>query len=362
MERRLFLKQVASVIGVSLLNPGKLISQNGWGTNNVWESILEYGRHSPSPHNLQPWKVKLISETAADLYYDPSRLIPVSDKENKFLTLAMGVFIETCAIKAAGMGFLMDFKDYNLPVESVKSTPQFFGKLSLQKKETKIEFDPELILQRKTSRLHYQPKPVDSKILESINETNTAFNHTFSYSSNCKMVTDVLELNRDTLFEDLNNTLVRDELKQWLRYSQASAQKTKDGLWSHCMNFPSKFMRSFFNHPTFYNHGLVKKIIDKYYLHSMAGTKTIGWINGPIDTHEHCIQAGRYLARLWLQLTKHNIYIHPFGSVITNKKALTKFIEISSCGQDCWLLFRMGYSQTPPKSYRLSVNDILLKS
>lgn len=362
MERRSFIKQITAVIGASLLSPEAFFAENKNYQSDLWLQILDYARFSPSPHNLQPWQIKLLSSTEAELFYDPRRLIPVSDTDNKFLTITLGIFIENVSVAAAGFGLKTDFEFYGNDIDSNKKEASPFGKFKLLGEKVSVKFDKELILKRKTSRLHYQPKAIDKNVLETLTSISREFNHNSFFSSEKEIVDQVLKLNRDTLFHDLNNEPVREELKKWLRYSKEEASKAKDGLWSHCMNFPAKLMRNFFNHPSFYNHGLVKKIINRYYLKSMDGTKTIGWITGSIATPEDCINAGRMLAQQWLELTKHNVYMHPFGSVITNLNAKQQFTNTVHENDSVWFLFRLGYSNDPPKSFRLETTDLLIKS
>jgi hypothetical protein len=69
------------------------------------------------------------------------------------------------------------------------------------------------------------------------------------------------------------------------------------------------------------------------------------------------------LARIWLLFTQEGIYIHPFGSLITNKKAYATINKLfSQAGHDkkLWLIFRAGYSKEPARSYRLSTNEIII--
>jgi hypothetical protein len=59
-----------------------------------------------------------------------------------------------------------------------------------------------------------------------------------------------------------------------------------------------------------------------------------------------------------------NLYLHPFGSVITNPNAHDRLREKFKLNEEkemVWLLLRVGYSEEPPRSLRLDVDDILIK-
>src|SRR5436189_6224284 len=70
----------------------------------IWNKLLEYARWCPSPHNVQPWKVKVISETEAQLFYEPKRVPIVVDGTAAFTIAGMAMFIECMNISAQANG------------------------------------------------------------------------------------------------------------------------------------------------------------------------------------------------------------------------------------------------------------------
>ena len=71
------------------------------------------------------------------------------------------------------------------------------------------------------------------------------------------------------------------------------------------------------------------------------------------------------MARCWLLITQKGAYIHPFGSLVTNPKANKKINHAftqPNKGKDIWMVFRIGYSKTPTRSYRLETNDYLINT
>jgi hypothetical protein len=66
----------------------------------VWNDLLDEARWTPSPHNLQPWKMRIVSTDEAELLYDPARLLLEIDSDGAFMTVALGMFVETLAIAA----------------------------------------------------------------------------------------------------------------------------------------------------------------------------------------------------------------------------------------------------------------------
>ncbi len=77
---------------------------------NIWTKLLETAIHAPSPHNVQPWRIKIIDDTNAELYIDSRRTLPKEDVTGSFIILTMGMFIEALKILAAPRGFQLSYE------------------------------------------------------------------------------------------------------------------------------------------------------------------------------------------------------------------------------------------------------------
>ena len=96
---------------------------------------------------------------------------------------------------------------------------------------------------------------------------------------------------------------------------------------------------------------------------AMNGTANLAWISGPFENRNDWVNAGRMLQRLWLEMTRHNVYMHPFGPVITTPDSNEKFKQRINYDENkgtLWFLVRLGYSNEPPRSFRLDTKDIVM--
>lgn len=243
-----------------------------------WHELLEYARWTASPHNVQPWKFKICSETEAELYFEPSRLLWVEDPTGCFTTISFGMFIEHLAIAAHESGFTVQEKYTGTVLDHTKTCPTLFAKLTLIPTKKKEALNKELIKNRRTSRLPYNDKPVPEDILKELQQVAKDFEHTFTITRDPEFIKWVLVLNRDTIFYDLEEAATRNEIGMWLRYSSQEAARKKDGLWSYAMTFPSFLMYLFFNARWIFNLPIINALTRQYYLDSTAGTKTVGWL------------------------------------------------------------------------------------
>lgn len=293
----------------------------------AWNELVEYARWCPTIHNLQPHKIKVLSAAEADLYYDPTRLLPVEDPQAIFVTIAMGIFVEHLSIAASAKGARVEMTRVFNPITINAQGIQKFASLKLAPAAGHETLDRQLILQRRTSRLHYNGKPVNPATLAMIKAEAERFGHEFFSSSEKELVDYVIDLNQQTLFQDLGSAADRNELDQLFRYTKEEAETKKDGLWSTCMCFPGKLMKSVFTHHEKWEKGWRKWLLARKYRGSFKGTTTICWFGGRFEDTEDWLKAGRILARNWLLLTREGAFIHPFGSLITNKQAYRKINE-----------------------------------
>ena len=331
---------------------------------NIWVELLDYARWTPTPHNVQSWKVKIISDSHAELFYEPKRLLPVTDPAGAFCTIGLAMFVDTLKLAANKHKLDINVTYEKKPFDFNSPSPVLFAKLELIP-TTKVEnLDRELIKNRRTSRLPYKNQAVSEELIKKFQAETEVFGHHFNASSNEEMVNWVMDLNKETLFYDLGEDQARKEIGALLRYTNKQAEATKDGLWSYCFNIPGWFMKIFFDYEKFFELPVVKQILLSFYGRTMRGTKTVAWMQGPFRKFDDYINAGYAFNRLWLKMAEQNVYLHPFGSVITNPNAHLRLKEKFKVDEEkelLWLLLRIGYSEVPPRSLRLDINDILIK-
>jgi len=190
------------------------------------------------------------------------------------------------------------------------------------------------------------------------------FGHEFRYSLDLEFIDWVLQLDKDTLFYDLQDRATRDEIRSWFRFSASEAEKSPDGLWSRTFGLPGSLLRFFLDRTYLLEAPGIRQAAMAFYSRSLRGVATVGWLTGPFGNGEDWVAAGHMLARFWLVLTRHGGWLHPFGSVITNARSHRRMAERLSESEEgdreVWLLLRLGYSAEPPRSKRLEVADLLI--
>jgi hypothetical protein len=328
----------------------------------TWREILGYARWAPSPHNTQHWKFRLIDERRAVLLYDPKRLLPIEDAAGQFMASGLGILLEMMSIAAAPRGLEVKATPLNVSLDASAPQPSPFADLELVERSAPEPLDRELIVQRRASRLPYDDRPVAPAVLEELSRVAEQFGYQFKHSNDPAWV---VGLNADTMFYDLCDEATRREIGHWVRYSHDEAQRRGDGLAAFAMLFPGWMMRLFFKRNWLFQIPGVHQLCKWAYRRSMRGTRTVAWISGKFQEQPDCLVAGRALARLWLTMTKHGVYLHPFGSVITNHRshqAMEEHFANAERRHPLWLLVRLGHSDLPPRAFRLPLDELIIPS
>jgi hypothetical protein len=279
--------------------------------------------------------------------------------------VALGIFVEHLAVAARARGFDVEPEYADIPMlDSASSSPALFARLRLVESQDGDDFDRELIVRRRTSRVAYDGRVVAQAVLAELTDICSPYGNQLVSSSDPELISWVLALNRDALFEDMTNAKTRREVGSWLRFSEREAARRKDGFSPACLGFPGWLLYLFFHYRGVFELPGLRQAVRRLYFRTMRGTSTIVWFVGPFDGPEDWTRSGRLLARLWLALTRAGLYLHPFGSIITNEQAnerLRTRLEHDPAQGTLWFIMRVGGSAEPPRSARLPRDDILVR-
>jgi hypothetical protein len=78
----------------------------------------------------------------------------------------------------------------------------------------------------------------------------------------------------------------------------------------------------------------------------------VGLLCGAFERWPELYAAGRLLLDVWLEMARHDIYMQPMGSMLTNPVYAAEIAKRFSV-DDCWLVIRFGYSDRPARAPRL---------
>ncbi len=333
----------------------------------MWRTLLETAIHAPSPHNVQPWRVRIKSDTEAQLFIEKRRTLPKEDVTGSFIILTMGLFIEALSILAANRAYKLSYKLEDklsefTPEAIERKEPELlrFAVLQLEPGDEKRSPYPDaLFLDRRTSRISLLPRPVKEEAVLRLKELARSHDQRYEQIDDAAKIERILECNTDALFEDLNAAAYHDEIVEWFRFTDRSAKRNRDGLDYRCMNTSRASLWLSARFPQLLQFSLTRPLLRRMYRKQLGLVPTIGMLAGAFWEPDGAFQTGRFLMRFWLELARHNLYIHPYGNLVTNRRAAEWCLREIGV-PDIWLIFKIGYSPEPPQSYRRSVQEVLV--
>jgi hypothetical protein len=218
--------------------------------------------------------------------------------------------------------------------------------------------------ERRTSRRPYEDRLVAEPVVDAARGIAAAAGHVFRTTADPATVRRLVRVNQATLFSDLENDAVYEEIMTWLRFSKREAADRADGLSAEAMLMPGPLLRFAMEHRGLWRAPLAGPAIRGMYLNTMRGVRQLGWLEGPFGQPADHVEAGRTFMRVWLRLAAEHVQLHPFGTVITNPGSHRTFAEAvhadEGAGRMAWMLFRFGYSRTPPVAHRRPAAAMLL--
>lgn len=328
-----------------------------------WLDIVEDVRWYPSPHNSQPIKLRPISDAEAQVYYDLDLGLPAESFGVPFGHVCAGVFLESLSVVAAARGYRT--------IESLDHSDMDFAAVDRLHLIGTVRLEPfaadeddqsaalrrlSSFLSRQTSRRPYDSRIVDNEILATASSIAAAQGYEFRSTLDARIVSSLVRINQKTLFSDLTNDAVYTEIMHWLRFSKKDAAARADGLSAETMIMPGPVLRFAMRHRRLWTFPVVGGLIRAIYLRTMRGVRQLGWLEGPFAEPAHYLEAGRTFMRIWLHFSEQGVCLHPFGTVITNPASHAEFVREAGIRESgnrmAWMLFRFGYSQTPPAAHR----------
>ncbi len=278
------------------------------------------------------------------------------------------MFIEALKILAERKGFRLSYELFHDPgwyapaiLESRDHWHIPFARLKLTEVEpSENGYDEAVFLKRRTSRLNLYEKEVPAEAIQKLKKITDQWRQRFEITTDPKQIEKLMNWNTVALFEDLNTPSYRDEIVEWFRYTDREAEYHRDGLDYRCMNTPrltfwmSAKMSGLLKIP------VAKQILGRIYRSQLGTIPTLGIIAGGFWEPSDAIETGKFLMRFWLETAVHNLYIHPYGNLVTNRK-VAALVEGELGIADIWLIFKIGYSDEPPKSKRLPLEKIIVQ-
>ena len=253
--------------------------------------LVRYATLAPSSHNTQCWSFH-VQDQAMVIAPDLSRRCPIVDPDDHHLHVSLGCAVENLAQAALAAGMKAEARfdvagsgaiTVDLEATRASETPLFLA-----------------IPERQCTRGDYDGKPVSNDELGLLEQAGSG------KGVRVMLLTGAADIERVTEFVVAANTAqLRDvafvaELKSWIRFSAAEAERRGDGLFSAAAGSPvlprwlaSPLMGLF----------LTPKSENERYVKQIRNSSGIAVFASQTNDKAHWIEAGRCYERFALQAT-----------------------------------------------------------
>ncbi|HEX6509593.1 MAG TPA: hypothetical protein VF221_18345 [Chloroflexota bacterium] len=316
---------------------------------------------------MQPWRVRFVSNDRAELYIDGTRTLPREDLTGCFVLSAMGMFLEALDLTACQHGLRVDYRladDIHVFAHKMADSNSrgltLFALLQLSRQPAQpCIFSTSDLLARSTSRPTLKRKQVPAAAVAKLSSLATEWAHRYTHITEAGLIEEILDHNITAVFHDMNHPPYHDEIASWFRFSSRATATHRDGLDWRCMNLSRPEFWISARLPEMLKLPLARAFFRRRYRRKLGYVPAIGILSGPFFEPDHTLASGRFLLRFWLEVTALGLYFHPYGNLVTNADA-AEWTRQRIGVQESWLIFKIGYSDAPPRSLRRTVEQILI--
>lgn len=314
----------------------------------LYQDLIRYASLAPSGHNTQPWKFQIVTN-GIRIIADTSRRLPIVDPTDREIYISLGCALENLLLAAAHAGF--EGEVTNFPAEDPTA---IFVRLSLASAQAGPLFDA--IPRRQSTRSLYDGRPVPAEDLNKLKdvaaEPGTRL-HIFTQGLEMETLIGLIAQGNRIQFQD---KAFVDELVTWIRFNDAEAVKTMDGLFSKSSGNPAvpRFIGQVFirmSGPDAMARADEKKLRSSagLALFTSASDDPVAWVN-----------VGRLYERFALTATNLKIKLAFMNQPVEIDSLRTQLSkDLGLDGSYPQLLVRFGYAAEMPRSLRRPLEQIL---
>jgi hypothetical protein len=297
-------------------------------------------------HNTQPWKFVLTPDTIS-IRPDLSRRTPVVDPDEHHLWVSLGCATENLVVGAAALGKHADvaFGPQEVHVTLDNAAPVRSALVNA-------------IFQRQCTRSEYDGQPMPNDVLRELAQAGDRGGVRLLLLTERAKVEGVLDYVTQGNSAQIRNPAFVNELKRWVRFNEADALGTGDGLFSRLTGNPT--LPHWLGNLLFSTVLSEKSENDKYakQLRSSAGVAVfVGERADPTNWFE----VGRAYERFALAATAlgvRNAFVNQPVEVPAVRAQFAQWLGLGSRRPD--LVVRFGHGPQLPYSLRRPVADVIV--
>lgn len=311
--------------------------------------LVRYAALAPSSHNTQCWKFA-VEEKSISIFPDLTRRCPAVDPDDHHLYVSLGCAAENLTQAALANGLKGDAGFETSPVDVLN--------ISLQATQPVESPLFKAISQRQCTRAEFDGQPVSGEDLRLLALAGQGPGVQLMLITEKPAMEKVLDYVVQGNTAQMNDPAFVSELKAWIRFSDAEAVRTGDGLFARSSGNPSlpRWLASPL-FPAFFRKGSEN---DKYVKHIRSSAGIAVFISDANDK-AHWIETWRSYERFASQaaaLGIRNAFLNQPVEVSTLRPQFASFLGIGP--RRPALVVRFGRGPEMPRSLRRPLQSVLL--
>ena len=310
--------------------------------------LVRYATLAPSSHNTQCWKFR-VEEAAVELRPDLSRRCPAVDPDDHHLFVSLGCATENLVQTALANGLHGEIGFGSSPADAVR----------IELTQTRAVASPwfEAIPKRQSTRAEFDGKPLSVAELNLLEQAGAGRGVSIRLLTDKPSMEQVLEFVVAGNSNQMNDAAFMNELKQWIRFSDAEALRAGDGLATRTTGNPS--VPRWLANPLFGWFLSADSENAKYAKHIRSSAGIAVFVSDA-DDKAHWIEAGRCYERFALQATALGIrtaFVNQPVEVASIRPRFASLLGVAGKRPD--LVVRFGRGPAMPGSLRRDVDAVL---
>lgn len=341
----------------------------GRGFEDVRLDALAHAVLAPSPHNRQPWLVKLEGEDRLTLFADPDRLLPETDPFNRQVVIGLGAFLELLRMAAArrGVRARIDSWPEGEPQPLLDARP--VARVRLVSEPT-VARDPlfAAVLDRRTVRTPFEDRPVAPEAMAAIGSVLDGPG-AFAWTDDPAEVADLKAMADAGWIVETGLPRTHHESTKLVRVGADEVVANPDGIALHGPVMEAYHLSGMLTHETYDDPGSRAFAASRsFYEGLIDGAPAFGWLASPGNTRADQLRAGADWVRLHLAATRAGIAMHPLSQVLQEFPEMRvlhdRFHDLVGMAPPARVqgLFRLGHAVFPEPAPRWPMRSRLVEA
>ncbi|MEQ8434764.1 MAG: hypothetical protein RIA71_11025 [Oceanicaulis sp.] len=360
----------AGLGGAAVLTPTVDAARAPWraagsGFGDPRLDALSYAILAPSPHNRQPWLIRLDGADALTVFCQLDRRLPQTDPLDRQIVIGFGAFLEVLRMAAADLGFTAQITAFpdGAPPGRLDSRAVATVRFIADAQDSPSGADPLFahVLERRTARTPFQAQtPGEALLTRVFAEPLTGF------TTQADIVTELAALCTQGWRIEHAYAATLEESIALTRIGAEEVTASPDGVSLHgpaieAVRLAGMLSRDAMREPDSW----ANRQVHDFYSAAIAASPAFGWLTGPGDSQIDRLDAGRRWIRLHLAATRDGLGLQPLSQVLQEFEAMAPLFtrihgRLAPGGGRVHGLFRLGFTARPPAAPRWPLQSRLV--